>query len=100
MNNIEIITYLAENKKVEEIVQNISKKSFPYEDELSQDIYLSLLEKPSDLIERLYEKKELNYFIVKMVKNNLLSRNSPYYQKYMRWVERKTELTDNINITE
>lgn len=102
MNSTEIIEELARNKVVEEIVSNISKRSFPYTDELSQDIYLSLLEKSPDLIEGLYEKNELKYFIVKMVRNNLLSRNSPYYQKYMRWNERKSELTDDIkdNLTE
>lgn len=102
MNSTEIIEELARNKVVEEIVSNISKKSFPYTDELCQDIYLSILEKSPDLIEGLYDKGELKYFIVKMARNNLLSRNSPYYQKYMRWYERKSELTDDIkdNLTE
>lgn len=102
MNNIEIIEELARNKVVEEIVSNISKRSFPYTDELAQDIYLSLLEKSPDLIEGLYNKGEIKYFIVKMVRNNLFSRNSPYYTKYMRWNERKSELTGDIkdNLTE
>lgn len=99
MTHFEIIEELAKNKTVEDIVDNISKKTFPYTDELAQDIYLSLLEKSPELIEALYEKNELNYFIVRMVRNNLLSRNSPYYQTYIRWNERKSELTDNIKDT-
>ena len=72
MNNFEIIEELAKNKIVEEIISNISKGSFSAADELSQDIYLNLLEKSPDLIEKLYEKGELKYFIVRMVHNNLL----------------------------
>ena len=76
MTHFEIVEELARNRTVEEIVDNISKKTFPYTDELA-----------------------LNYFIVRMVRNNLFSRNSPYYQTYIRWDERKSELTDNIKDT-
>lgn len=102
MNSTEIIEELAGNRVVEEIVSNISKRSFPYTDELCQDLYLDLLMKSPEMIENLYDKGELKYFIVKMARNNLLSRNSPYYMKYGRWNERKSELTDDIkdNLTE
>lgn len=96
MNNFEIIEELARNKVVEEIVSNISKKSFPYTDELCQDIYLSLLEKSPELIIGLYERNELKFFITRMVHNNLFSKNSPFYMKYGRWNERKTEITQDI----
>ena len=96
MNNFEIIEELAKNKIVEEIISNISKGSFSATDELAQDIYLNLLEKSPDLIDKLYEKGELKYFIVKMIHNNLFSKNSPYYQKYGRWNERRSEITQDI----
>lgn len=92
----EIITELARNKVVEEIISNISKGTFKDTEELAQDIYLNLLEKSPDLIEKLYEKGELKYFIVRMVHNNLFSHNSPYFQKYQRWNERRSEITQDI----
>lgn len=99
MNAREIITELAENKVVEKIVNNIAKRTYPYTADLCQDIYLDLLEKSPGVIEGLYERNELNYFIAKMARNNLLSIHSPYYQHYMRWNERKSELTDKMKDT-
>lgn len=96
MNNFEIIEELARNKVVEEIVSNISKKSFKDIEELSQDIYLDLLTKSPELIIGLYERNELKFFITKMVRNNLFSKNSPFYMKYGRWNERRSEITQDI----
>lgn len=99
MNNFEIIEELARNKVVEEIISNISKRTFKDIEELSQDIYLSLLEKSPELIIGLYERNELKFFITRMVRNNLFSHNSPYYQKYQRWNERRSEITQDIKDT-
>lgn len=99
MNNFEIIEELAKNKVVEEIISNISKKTFKNTEELSQDIYLDLLTKSPELIMGLYERNELKFFITRMIHNNLFSKNSPYYQKYGRWNERKTEITQDIKDT-
>lgn len=99
MNNYEIINDLAKNKVVEEILSNISKGTFKDIEELSQDIYFDLLTKSPELIIGLYERNELKFFITRMIRNNLFSKNSPYYQKYGRWNERKTEITNDIKDT-
>lgn len=96
MNNFEIIEELARNKVVEEIISNISKGTFKDTEELAQDIYLDLLTKSTELIMGLYERNELKFFITRMVRNNLFSHNSPYFQKYQRWNERRSEITQDI----
>lgn len=96
MNNFEIIEELARNKVVEEIISNISKGTFNNTEELAQDIYLDILNKSPELIIGLYERNELKFFITRMVRNNLFSKNSPFYMKYGRWNERKTEITQDI----
>lgn len=96
MSNTEIIEELAKNKIVEEIISNISKGTFKDTEELIQDIYLNLLEKSPELIIGLYERNELKFFITRMVHNNLFSKNSPFYMKYGRWNERRTEITNDI----
>lgn len=92
-----IITSLAKEKKVEEIVNNI----LPYktwQDDLVQDIYIELLEKDVTLLEDLYNKNQLKYYIVRMVKNNVISKTSRYYKKYINYEKRKTKNIEECNI--
>ena len=92
-----IITSLAKEKKVEEIVNNI----LPYktwQDDLVQDIYIELLEKDVTLLEDLYNKNQLKYYIVRIVKNNVISKTSRYYKKYINYEKRKTKIIEECNI--
>lgn len=97
MTKSEIINQLAIERKVEEIINNITKQGEVKdgEEDLAQDIYLSLLEKDDRLIEQLYEDNQLIYFITRMLINNLRSKTSPYYYKYKRYENNKTNLTIN-----
>lgn len=85
MTKADIIAELAKNKVVETIISNIGKGTFKDTEDLTNDIYLELLEKPEDTIKGMYEKNQLNFFITRMVKNNLYSVNSRYYYNYGRW---------------
>lgn len=87
MTKFEIIEKLAREQQVEKIVfklLNNSKNPFDVPEDLIQDIYLILLEKDDTLIEDLYIKDELGYYLLKIAKNLLFSVNSPYYMKYIR----------------
>lgn len=96
MNKNNIIEELSQNKKVEELISNITKAPpTDVEEDLAQDIYLALLEKDDRLIEQLYKDNQLIYFITRMLINNLRSKTSPYYYKYKRWENNKTNLTIN-----
>lgn len=50
--------------------------------DLAQDIYLSLLQKPAELIESLHQGGELDFYITGMIANNVLSKTSPYHLTY------------------
>jgi hypothetical protein len=83
MVNINIIKQLAENKTIEEVISNIIGRQYDQtEQDLAQDLYMSLLEKDPELIENLYFKGDLQYFITRMVIQNVNSKNSPYYYTY------------------
>ena len=69
---------------IEEIVNNIAQTD-PDKDDLIQDIALIILEKPSDFILELYNKKQLKYYITRVIRNNLFSKTSPYYYKYKKY---------------
>ena len=84
MNKQEIIQEISKDKVVEEIVYNIGSKGDEDLKDLIQDIYINLLEKEDSLIETLYNTNQLKYFIIRMVVNNIHSKNSPYYTKYKK----------------
>ena len=84
MDKYEIIDEISKDKVVEEIVYNIGSKDDEDLKDLIQDIYINLLEKEDSLIETLYNTNQLKYFIIRMVVNNIHSKNSPYYTKYKK----------------
>ena len=84
MSKYSIINEISKNKLVEEIVYNIGSKDDEDLKDLIQDIYINLLEKEDSLIKNLYSTNQLKFYIVKMVVNNIHSKNSPYYTKYKK----------------
>lgn len=89
-----IIDEISKDKLVEEIVYNIGDRGDEDLKDLIQDIYINLLEKEDSLIENLYSTNQLKFYIVKMVVNNIHSKNSPYYTKY------KKDKTNKVKIEE
>ena len=97
MSSEEIIGQLAKDKKIEELIKNISKTSDisqKHLDDLAQDTYVTLLEKPPELIVDLYDKEQLIYYIARILVNNIHSNLSPYYYRYIK-PEKHEELRIN-----
>lgn len=102
MNKNEIITQLAEEEEVEKIVFKLISSSknqcqeAPYD--LIQDIYEVLLNKPDEIIEDLYRKNELGFFILKIAKNQIFSVNSKYYYLYIKNIKNSDDISEAANI--
>lgn len=102
MTKYEIIDELSKNATVEKIVNKLlssSKNPFDCPEDLIQEIYLLLLQKDEDLIVNLYNKGELGFYLLKVARNQLLSTNSPYYQKYIRFQSHSDELDKAAHIS-
>ena len=84
MDKYKIIDEISKQKVVEEVVYNIGDKGDEDLKDLIQDIYINLLEKEDNLIETLYSENQLKFYIIRMVVNNIHSKNSPYYTKYKK----------------
>ena len=93
MTKNEVVEKLAKERLVEQICSNISKSSDDLLNDLVQEIYLDLLEKDEDKIVKLYESNQIRFFVVRMVTNNLFSKNSPFYQTF----KKNTNATVNID---
>ena len=101
MTKYEIIDIIAREHLVERVVNKLlssSKNPFDCPQDLIQDIYLILLNSDENLIVALYNKGELGYYILKVARNQLLSKNSPYYQKYIRFQANSDDITQAANI--
>ena len=99
----DIIEDLARTEQVEKIVFKIlpaSKNPFDAPYDLVQDMYTILLEKEEDLIVSLYQKGQLGFFVLALVKNNLLSKNSRYYYRYIKFRYRSDDLEKAAHIIE
>ena len=79
-----MVNIIAKERLVEEIVSNIAKANNDILNDLSQNIYIDLLLKDEEKIVNLYETNQLKFFIVKMAKNNLFSKNSPFYKTFKK----------------
>ena len=101
MTKYEIIDIIAREHLVEKIVNKLlssSKNPFDCPEDLIQEIYLLLLQKDDDLIVNLYNKDEIGFYLLKIARNQLLSKNSPYYQKYIRFQSNSDDITQATNI--
>lgn len=95
MTKFEVVDELSKSNTVEKIVYKLlpcSKNPFDYPQDLIQDIYLILLNSDENLIVTLYNKDEIGFYLLKIARNQLLSVNSPYYQKYIRFLAHSDEI--------
>ena len=93
-----IINELAKNKVIEKLVANISPEDNPPDNQdLSQLIYLTLLEKPNSLIEDLYSKGELIFYVIIIITKNVYSTTSPYYRTIKKFKNKTTDIDDLKN---
>ena len=103
MTSNQIINELAKNKVVEKLVANISPDDNPPgslssdNQDLSQLIYLTLLEKPNSLIEDLYSKGELIFYVIRIITRNVYSTTSPYYRTIKKFKNKTTDINDLKN---
>ena len=103
MTKYEIIDELSKDNTVEKIIYKLlpaSKNRFDCPEDLVQDIYVLLLEKDDKLIVDLYNKGELGFYLLRIAKNQLLSANSPYYYKYIKFRAQSDDISEAAHIVE
>ena len=54
-------------------------------EDLIQEVYIILLEYSPNKIIELYEKKQLKFFIVGIIRRQYYSNTSPFYKKYKKY---------------
>ena len=95
--NAQIINEIANGGLVEEIIQGVSYSKFENTEnlkDLTQDIYLQLLQTDTKKLNDLYKKNQLRFWIARIVVNSIHSKTSPYFYTY------KKEQMQSVNIND
>lgn len=96
MSKKEIVSELAKNRTIEQFIE-IKGRGWlvpETEQDLANDLYLYILGMPEDKVCSLYEKKELYFYLMKMVQNQCRGVHTAYHKTYRNWSKNKTELFD------
>lgn len=79
-----IIGEIYEKRTVRSILENMRVSSNDIDD-LEQEIYMILLNYNQEKIIQMWEKKQLNYFVVGVITRQYNSKTSPFYKKYKKY---------------
>ncbi len=99
MTRNEVVNEIAKKRIVETIVNRVTSSGTTAQDpssisDLIQDIYLSLLE--DDKIVGIYEQGHENFYIARIVTNNICSSSSRYYRNYLLPLKKNVSLMEAI----
>lgn len=79
-----IITEIYTSGILETLMKNMNVKEHD-QDDLKQEIAMILLYKDKEQLINLYEKKQLKFWLVKIIQNQYYSCHSPYYKTYKKY---------------
>lgn len=86
-----IIQMLAKEGVIEEITEHIAGRIGENERDLIQDIYVYLLELPDEKLKGMQDRKEMRWYITRMILNQYNSKTSDFYKKYRKSQLERTE---------
>ena len=79
-----VVEYIARSKLIQECIKVVTGGVWRSEyDDLVQDILMELLDQTK--IVDLYKKRQLKYFIMRIVRNNIQSNTSRFFYRYRRF---------------
>lgn len=94
MTKNEIIEVMGKSRMVETILADMAYSQPEYDlQDLSQMIYVALLDQPEERIQDLWNNNEMQYFIIGIIKRQLFSQTSPYYLTIRKF----RDITDDVD---
>ena len=90
-----MIEQLARERRVETMIENIAKQPLsPDLKDLSQMVYLILLEYDGDKLQDLWDNGQINFFIARIILNQYRSSNSPFYKMFRKYGRKCEDITE------
>ena len=94
MDKQQLYEAIITSKIVEKMVRKVERNS-SYVNDVINDIYIVLLEINPDTLIELYNKNEINYYISRIVTNQL-SKNGQLSKKYKKWECKRLSINEEI----
>lgn len=94
MDKQQLYEAIIASKIVEKMVHKVERNS-SYVNDVINDIYIVLLEINPDTLIEMYQKNEINYYISRIVTNQL-SRNGQLNKKYKKWENKRLSINEEI----
>lgn len=86
MSKREIVEQVAKEGWIEECIRVVTGGIWrPEHKDLTQDILLELLDLDDRKIKGLYERDQLRFYLMRIVRNNIQSKTSRFYYRYRRF---------------
>ena len=80
-----VVEYIARSKLIQECIKVVTGGVWRSEyDDLVQDLLVEFLDQGKKIVD-LYEKGQLRYYVVRVVRNNLQSCTSRFFYRYRRF---------------
>lgn len=91
------LQYIAENKITENIARNMRVEK-DYFDDLCQEVYYILLTGyTEEKLQEAIDKKQINFIITCILKNQWFSKTSPFYRQYKKYKLKSTPLDNKYD---
>lgn len=101
MGKTEIVAILAEERRVETLVENIAHHALTSDlKDLCQMVYLILLEYDEAKIQDLWNNGQINFFLARIIVNQYRSSNSPFHMIFRRYQERSVSMGVGADIND
>ena len=96
-----IIETLAQEKRVEALVENIAHHSLTADlKDLCQMVYMILLEYDEVKLQDLWENDQMNFFLARIILNQYRSSNSPFHYLFRKFQERSVYMGVGADIND
>ena len=96
-----IIETLAQEKRVEALVENIAHHSLTADlKDLCQMVYMILLEYDEEKLQDLWENEQMNFFLARIILNQYRSSNSPFHTMFRKFQERSVYMGVGADIND
>lgn len=89
MTRTQIIEQLFTGKNFNDCINKMEPRHL--RDDLKMEVMAIICEWPEEKIIGLHQRKELDFFVVRVILNQIQSNSSPFYKKYRRWIEEYDE---------
>ena len=92
-----IITKLYNEGLVQTLVSRYADDLLPQDlEDITQDIFVYICEFSEEKIERLFDDNILNFYVVKIIKNQMKSKTSAIYKNYRKFNKMYMEFKEEI----